>query len=104
REVVALEPAAWSGSTPVVEAPTARSGSDRWKSLRRWDADESAPTEVPLPPSAAVAAHATGPELPVGARPALSLVGSRGSAGNGTGHLGHTHEEADRAVAGRTEI
>src|SRR5262249_4797224 len=105
REVVALEPAAWSGPAPAAEAP-ARSGSDRWRALRRWDAAESsaesAPTEVPIPPSATVADQATGPELPVGARPALALVGSGGPPGNGRGEL--TDEETDRAVAGLTEI
>jgi serine/threonine protein kinase len=111
REVVALEPAAWTGSSPTAEAPAARPGSDRWRALRRWDENESgagtsgsAPTEVPLPPSATVADHATGPELPVGAKPALALVRSPEAGSNGTGGLEHTEEEADRAVAELTEV
>src|SRR5262249_20590495 len=47
----------------------------------------------------AAAAEATGPELPLGADPALTLAASHSSS-----PLDASEEEADRAVAGLTEI
>jgi serine/threonine protein kinase len=70
REVVALEPPEWTGTAaPASEAPAAGSGSDRWRSLKLWDAESegreraSAPADA-APPGPAAAAEATGPELP----------------------------------------
>jgi serine/threonine protein kinase len=100
REVVALEPPEWTGhSTQPPEAPPARSGSERWRSLRLWDADES----TPAAPERAAAAEATGPELPVGVEPVQSLRARAGTE-TPTSPLGASEEEADRAVSGLTEI
>ena len=91
REVVALDPPEWTGSPArSAEAPATVSGSERWQSLRLWDADEAGDHE-PGPPAAA---EATGPELPLGAL----LQASRSSA------LEHSDEDAERAVAGLTEV
>ena len=99
REVVALEPPEWTPpSAPAAEAPPARSGSNRWRSLHLWDADESAKT-AGAPPEPAAAAEATGPELPLGVDPALTLA-----ARDAGSPLDASEEEADRAVAGLTEI
>ena len=102
REVVALEPPEWTPpaapSAPAAGAPPARSGSDRWRALHLWDADESA--DVPTPsPEPAAAAEATGPELPVGVDPALTLA-----ARDSGSPLDASEEEADRAVAGLMEV
>gem|GEM_PF-393806 len=103
REVVALEPPAWSG---LPSAPAPAPGSERWRALRLWDADETvpeAPVEVPLPETGGASAEATGPELPLGAGPALGVPGSAPPR-NGAPGLEHSDEEADRAVAGLTEM
>jgi serine/threonine protein kinase len=109
REVVALEPPEWTGtSAPASEAPPPRSGSNRWRSLKLWDAQtdgrERAPaTAGSAPPSGpAVAAEATGPELPLNTQPALALLGS--AVPPPTGALDPSEDEAERAVAGLTEV
>src|SRR6185369_16572883 len=76
--------------------PASHSGNQRWQSLRLWDAESDAEGR-PTPRSAA---EATGPELPVNTQPALALVG-RAPAGS---LLDASEEEAERAVAGLTEV
>ena len=96
REVIALEPAAWSG--PPVTNPEPRptgSGSGRWRALQLWDADESVPVEHPATP-----AEVPLPEAPAAAARATTAEPPR----NGAGGLEHSDEEADRAVAGLTEM
>ena len=100
REVVALDPPEWTAtSTAAPEPPASRRGNDRWQSLKRWDA-ESDGEERPGTPSAA---EATGPELPVNTQPALALVG-RAPAPTVGNLLDASEEEAERAVAGLTEV
>ncbi len=109
REVVALEPPEWTGaSSPAPQPPADRSGSDRWRSLKLWDA-ESDPQEHPPalaepapPPGPAVAAEATGPELPLNTEPALALLGS--APPPPADALEPSEDEAERAVAGLTEV
>ncbi len=112
REVVALEPPAWTGpSAAPAEATPGRSdsaGSVRWRALRLWDADESGPDEqapAPAPaPEPAAAAEATGPELPVRREPALALVDTAALPRNGVSGLEHPDDEAERAVASLIEV
>ena len=100
REVVALDPPEWTGaSTPAPEAAGSRPGNERWQSLRLWDAE----SDVDGPPRAQSAAEATGPELPVNTHPALALVGRPPAPAAGS-VLDASEEEAERAVAGLTEI
>jgi len=106
REVVALEPPEWSGSTAT--EPPARPGTERWQSLKMWDEESDAEGRPRVPgeasPSAPVAAaEATGPELPVHTRPALALLGSSRPRSPAS-VLEASEEEAERAVAGLTEI
>ena len=108
REVVALEPPAWNGAPAAPPEP--RTGSGRWRSLRLWDADEtspeepaSAPREVPLPEPRA-AAEATGPQLPLSTDPDLAVLRGAPPPRNGAVGLEHSDEEAERAVAGLTEM
>ncbi|MGZ6070302.1 MAG: hypothetical protein ACXWK8_03745, partial [Myxococcaceae bacterium] len=109
REVVALEPPAWNGAP--VAPPEPRPGSGRWRALRLWDADETvpedpaaAPREVPLPEPRAAAAEATGPQLPLSTDPDLGVLRGAPPPRNGAGGLEHSDEEAERAVAGLTEM
>jgi len=97
REVVALDPPEWTAASAPADDPASRSGNERWQSLRLWDA-ESDGEERPATPSAA---EATGPELPVNTQPALALVRSAPPTGS---VLDASEEEAERAVAGLTEI
>ena len=96
REVVALDPPEWTGTAAPAPEPASHSGNQRWQSLRLWDAESDAEGR-PTPRSAA---EATGPELPVNTQPALALVG-RAPAGS---LLDASEEEAERAVAGLTEV
>jgi serine/threonine protein kinase len=104
REVVALEPPEWSGSTP--SEPPSRPEGERWQSLKMWDEEsdlEGPPAPGEAPTSAPVAAaEATGPELPVNTQPALALMGS--TRPRTPSVLEASEEEAERAVAGLTEI
>jgi len=112
REVVALEPPAWTGPSAAapVEAPPARSdsaGSGRWRALRLWDADESDTDEqapAPAPAPGPAAAEATGPELPASREPAPVVVADAAPPSNGAGGLEHPDDEADRAVASLFEV
>lgn len=97
REVVALDPPEWTGASAPAADPESRSGDERWQSLRLWDAESDAEGR-PVTPSSA---EATGPELPVNTQPALALVRSEPPAGS---VLDASEEEAERAVAGLTEI
>ena len=102
REVVALDPPEWSGS-PATEPP-AHPGTDRWQSLKQWDEESDAEGQPPAPGErASSAAEATGPELPVNTQPALALLGGAGPRPSGN-MLAASEEEAERAVAGLTEI
>lgn len=108
REVVALEPPAWTGAS---EAP-AQPGSERWRSLRLWDADGSGPEEeaFPAPPEVAestgraASAEATGPELPLNTEPAFALVEHAQPPPERIDGPGASDEEAEHAVAGLTEL
>ena len=103
REVVALEPPEWTGtSAPSAEGPSPRSGSDRWRSLKLWDADADGPEPDGAAPGPAAAAEATGPELPLNTEPALALLGSAPTP-SPAGVLDASEDEAERAVAGLTE-
>ena len=100
REVVALDPPEWTGtSTSAPEPAESRPGDARWKSLKLWDAESDAEGR-PLTRSAA---EATGPELPVNTQPALALVGRAPAPAVGN-LLDASEEEAERAVAGLTEV
>jgi serine/threonine protein kinase len=105
REVVALEPPEWSGST--ASEPPSRPEGKRWQSLKMWDEEsdlEGPPEPGEAPTSAPVtAAEATGPELPVNTQPALALMGSDRPR-TPPSVLEASEEEAERAVAGLTEI
>ncbi len=99
REVVALEPPEWTGTSAAApDSPASASGSDRWRSLKLWDA-EAAPS-----PGPAAAAKATGPELPLNTEPALALLGSAPPPPSTGAALDPSEEEAERAVAGLTEV
>ena len=103
REVVALDPPEWTGTAPAA-TDTARPGGDRWSSLKRWDAEsdaEGAPPDAGRSATAA-AAEATGPELPLDTQPARALV-SKAPPPTGS-VLDASEEEAERAVAGLTEV
>ncbi|HEY1334089.1 MAG TPA: protein kinase [Myxococcaceae bacterium] len=98
REVVALDPPEWTGaSAPAADPATSQSDSERWQSLRLWDAESDAEGR-PVTPSAA---EATGPELPVNTQSALALVRSAAPTGS---VLDASEEEAELAVAGLTEM
>ena len=100
REVVALDPPEWTGtSTPAPEPAASRAGNERWQSLKLWDAE----SDVEGRPGTRSAAEATGPELPVNTQPALALVGRAPAPAVGN-VLDASEEEAERAVAGLTEI
>jgi serine/threonine protein kinase len=95
REVVALDPPEWTGAASAASG----SGNDRWSSLKLWDAESDAEgTPGPTP----AAAEATGPELPVNTRPARALVQTVPPPPRGV--LEASEEEAERAVAGLTEL
>jgi hypothetical protein len=99
REVVALDPPEWTGTAPAATDP--RPEGERWSSVRLWDAESDAEGEGRGPrPSAA---EATGPELPVNTQPARALVGSVPPPPP-VPSLDASEEEAERAVAGLTEI
>jgi serine/threonine protein kinase len=99
REVVALDPPEWTGTGPA-STDASRQEGERWSSLRLWDAESDAEGEERAPrPSAA---EATGPELPVNTQPARALVGSVPPPP--VSGLAASEEEAERAVAGLTEI
>ncbi len=104
REVVALEPPEWSGST----ASEPRPEGERWQSLKMWDEESDLEGPSPAPGGApastpVAAAEATGPELPVNTQPALALMGSPRPR-TPPSVLEASEEEAERAVAGLTEI
>ena len=100
REVVALDPPEWTGaSTPAPDPAASRAGNERWQSLKLWDAE----SDVEGRPGTRSAAEATGPELPVNTQPALALVGRAPAPAVGN-VLDASEEEAERAVAGLTEI
>jgi hypothetical protein len=99
REVVALDPPEWTGTGPA-STDASRPEGERWSSLRLWDAESDSEGEERAPrPSAA---EATGPELPVNTQPARALVGSVPPPP--VAGLAASEEEAERAVAGLTEI
>jgi serine/threonine protein kinase len=99
REVVALDPPEWTGTAAAATDP--RPEGERWSSVRLWDAESDAEGEERGPrPSAA---EATGPELPVNTQPARALVGTVPPPPPVSG-LEASEEEAERAVAGLTEI
>jgi serine/threonine protein kinase len=102
REVVALDPPEWTeAATAAAEAGPP--GSDRWSSLKLWDAESDSEGGEPgaRPPAPAAAAEATGPELPVNTQPARALVGTPSPT---SGALDPSEDEAERAVAGLTEL
>ncbi|HET9158286.1 MAG TPA: protein kinase, partial [Myxococcaceae bacterium] len=99
REVVALDPPEWTG-TAQASNEASRPEGERWSSVKLWDAESDSEGEAPGARPAA-AAEATGPELPVNTQPARALVGTPRPPG---GMLDPSEEEAERAVAGLTEI